>query len=83
MIYQPCFGIMNKKSPASFVESDPEKMGGTLVFQGTRVPVRNLIDYLNAGDSIETFLDDFPTVSREQVLGAISSGEIRKIELKS
>jgi uncharacterized protein (DUF433 family) len=43
-------------------------LGGIPVFYGTRVPVRNLTDYLAAGDSIEDFLDDFPTVSREQVL---------------
>ena len=43
-------------------------LSGTPVFQGTRVPVKTLLDYLEAGDSIETFLDDFPTVTREQVV---------------
>lgn len=43
-------------------------MSGTPVFYGTRVPVQTLIDYLSTGDSIETFLEDFPTVSREQVV---------------
>ena len=42
-------------------------MSGTPVFVGTRVPVKNLNDYLEAGDSIEEFLEDFPSVSREQV----------------
>jgi uncharacterized protein (DUF433 family) len=43
-------------------------LGGTPVFYGTRVPVQNLIDHLIAGDTIETFFEDFPTVNREQVL---------------
>lgn len=43
-------------------------LGGTTVFQGTRVPVETLIDYLEKGDSIDIFLEDFPTVKRQQVL---------------
>lgn len=50
------------------VSSDPEIMGGTPVFPGTRVPVRTLMDYLEAGDTIHEFLDQFPTVSEEQVV---------------
>ena len=50
------------------VESSPDVMGGTPVFTGTRVPAETLMDYLEAGDSINEFLSDFPTVSREQVL---------------
>jgi uncharacterized protein (DUF433 family) len=46
-------------------------MSGTPVFTGTRVPVNHLLDYLKAGDSLDTFLTDFPTVTREQVLGVI------------
>ncbi len=57
--------------PKSAIHSDPEIMGGTPVFVGTRVPVRNLIDYLEAGDSLETFLDAFPSVSREQAVAAL------------
>jgi uncharacterized protein (DUF433 family) len=53
------------------VHSDPEILGGTAVFRGTRVPVRNLIDYLEAGDSLEVFLDAFPTVTREQAIAAL------------
>lgn len=53
------------------VHSDPEVLGGTPVFRGTRVPVRNLIDYLEAGDSLEVFLDAFPTVTREQAIAAL------------
>jgi uncharacterized protein (DUF433 family) len=55
------------------VEVDPEKMSGTPVFTGTRVPIKNLFDYLEGGDSLEVFLDDFPTVSREQALGIIEA----------
>jgi len=56
-----------------FVEADLEKMGGTPCFVGTRVPIKNLFDYLETGDSLETFLDDFPTVSREQAQGVLEA----------
>jgi uncharacterized protein (DUF433 family) len=55
----------------SVVHSDPDILGGTLVFAGTRVPLQNLIDYLSAGDSLEDFLRSFPTVSREQAVAAL------------
>lgn len=55
----------------SVIRSEPEILGGTPVFTGTRVPVKNLRDYLAAGDSIETFLDHFPSVSREQAVAAL------------
>lgn len=48
------------------VSRDPEVVSGELVFAGTRVPAKTLIDYLKAGDTLDAFLDDFPTVSREQ-----------------
>ncbi len=53
------------------VEVDREKMSGTPVFNETRVPIQNLFDYLEGGDSLEIFLDDFPTVTREQALGVL------------
>ena len=53
------------------IHSDPEILGGTPVFVGTRVPVKNLIDYLEAGDTIDRFLDSFPSVSREQSIAAL------------
>ena len=53
------------------IHSDPEILGGTPVFVGSRVPVRNLIDYLEAGDSLDVFLEAFPTVSREQAVAAL------------
>lgn len=55
----------------SIVRSDPDVLGGTPVFAGTRVPVRNLIDYLAAGDSLERFLEHFPSVTREQAVAAL------------
>ena len=53
------------------IVSDREILGGTPVFRGTRVPVKNLIDYLEAGDSLDTFLDEFPSVSRAQAIAAL------------
>lgn len=47
---------------------DPEILSGIPVFKGTRVPIKNLVDYLEAGDSLEEFLDDFPTVRKEKVI---------------
>jgi len=63
---------MQAASP--IIHSDPDILGGTPVFVGTRVPVRNLIDCLEAGDSIEAFLRSFPTVSREQAVAALELG---------
>ena len=57
------------------VHSDPEIMGGTPVFVGTRVPLESLFDHLKAGDSIEVFLDGFPSVKREQVLTVLERVE--------
>ena len=56
---------------ARYVERDPARVGGVPVFRGSRVPVRGLSDHLQAGDAIETFLDDFPDVTREQAEGVI------------
>jgi uncharacterized protein (DUF433 family) len=53
------------------IEVDPEKLGGTPVFTGTRVPIQNFFDYIEGGETLETFIDDFPTVRREQALGLI------------
>jgi len=62
------------------VHSDPEIMGGTPVFVGTRVPLQNLIDCLEGGESIEDFLDAFPTVKREQVIAVIEAGKVKILE---
>jgi uncharacterized protein (DUF433 family) len=58
------------KKPA-VVHSDPEILGGTPVFVGTRVPIKNLYDYLEGGDSLDDFLEDFPSVTREQAVAAL------------
>ncbi|UBF26944.1 DUF433 domain-containing protein [Kovacikia minuta CCNUW1] len=58
-------------STSRVVHSDPDILGGTPVFVGTRVPMRTLLDYLEAGDSLEVFLDHFPSVSREQAIAAL------------
>jgi uncharacterized protein (DUF433 family) len=55
----------------SVIVSHPEIMSGTPVFAGTRVPVEALIDYLKAGDTLDEFLDQFPTVSRDQAIAAL------------
>ena len=57
----------------SVVHSDPEILSGTPVFIGTRVPLKNLTDYLAAGDSLDDFLDDFPSVTREQAVAALEA----------
>lgn len=56
---------------ALVVHRDPEILGGTPVFIGTRVPVKTLFDYLEAGDSLDVFLSEFPSVTREQAVSAL------------
>ncbi len=58
------------------ISSSPEVMGGTPVFAGTRVPVQTLLDYLAAGDSIDNFMEGFPTVTKEQIVGLLK--EVKK-----
>ena len=62
-------------STLAVVHSDPEILGGTPVFVGTRVPFRNLIDYLERNHSLDEFLDSFPTVSREQAVAALEAAD--------
>lgn len=64
---------MKAKKPV--VCSDPEILGGTPVFVGTRVPFQTLLDYLEAGDTLNDFLDDFPTVTREQAIAALEQAK--------
>lgn len=59
------------KYAATIFHSDPDILGGTPVFIGTRVPMKTLFDYLEAGDSVDEFLDHFPSVRREQAISAI------------
>lgn len=63
---------MSASQLAVFVESHPEIQGGVPVFRGTRVPLRALFDHLEAGESVDDFLDGFRTVRREQVAGVIA-----------
>ena len=60
-------------STLAVVHSDPEILGGTPVFVGTRVPFRNLIDYFERNHSLDEFVDAFPTVSREQAVAALEA----------
>ena len=57
--------------PPPIIHTDPDILGGIPVFVGTRVPARTLIDYLEAGDSLNEFLDNFPSVTREQAIAAL------------
>ena len=57
------------------IHSDPEIMGGTPVFVGTRVPVATLLDYLEAGEPLSEFLEDFPTVTRAQAVAALETAK--------
>ena len=63
-----------------FIESDAEKLSGTPVFRGTRVPIKNLFDYLEAGDNLEEFLDDFPTVTHAQAVGVLDLYKIKILQ---
>jgi uncharacterized protein (DUF433 family) len=64
---------------SSVVDSDPEILGGTPVFVGTRVPVQALIDYLEGGHSLSEFLDDFPTVTRDVAIAALEQAKAHLI----
>jgi uncharacterized protein (DUF433 family) len=63
------------------INIDKEILGGTPVFNGTRVPIKNLFDYLETGETIDEFLDDFPSVKREQIIKLLKFSE--QITIKS
>ena len=65
-------------SPLSALHSDPEILDGTVVFRGSRVPVRILFEFLSAGDSLDEFLDAYPSVSREQATAVIEAAGWRR-----
>jgi uncharacterized protein (DUF433 family) len=68
----------SKLSPverSSVIHSDPEILGGTPVFVGTRVPLQALIDYIEGGHTLEKFLDDFPSVPRELAIAALEQAK--------
>ena len=62
-----------KDTSSSVIHSDPEIVGGTPVFRGTRVPAQTLFDYLEGGETLDRFLDQFPSVSRAQALAALAA----------
>ena len=70
---------MKDEKLGAVVHSDPGILGGTPVFAGTRVPLQNLIDYLEGGESIDDFLDGFPSVRREQVIAVIEAGKLKML----
>jgi len=61
------------------IEIDPEKLGGTPVFYGTRVPIQNLFDCIEEGEPLDAFLDQFPTVTREQAIAVLEASKERLI----
>ena len=63
--------IKINKMETRFINIDAEILGGTAVFYGTRVPIKNLYDYLETGETIDNFLEDFENVKREQVIGVL------------
>lgn len=65
------------------VSRSPDVMGGTAVFHGTRVPVQTLLDYLEAGESIDDFLAGFPSVTRQQVIAFLEEAKDRLVETAS
>lgn len=71
-------GIM---SQSAIITASPDVMSGTPVFAGTRVPVETLLDYLKAGESIDDFLEGFPTVKREQVIAFLEAAQAQILKL--
>ena len=71
---------MTEQELKGVIHSNPEIMGGTPVFVGTRVPLQNLIDSLEGGESVDDFLTAFPTVKREQVIAVIEAGKLKMLE---
>jgi uncharacterized protein (DUF433 family) len=67
----------------SIISSDPEIMGGTPVFARTRVPVQTLLDYLEAGETIDDFLEGFPSVTRSQVVTFLQAAKERLVSTGS
>ena len=66
---------------SAIITASPDVMSGTPVFTGTRVPVQTLLDYLKAGESIDNFLEGFPTVKREQVIAFLEAAQAQILKL--
>ncbi len=71
---------MDKMVTNKIINIDPEILSGEPVFNGTRVPIKNLFDYIETGETIELFLEDFPSVTKEQAIGLLESAEELLIE---
>lgn len=69
------------KGHKTLIHSDPEILGGIPVFVGTRVPVRTFLDYLEGGHSLTAFLDDFPTVTRDQAIAVLEQAKEMLVSL--
>ena len=67
--------------PSSVIVKSPDILSGTPVFAGTRVPIKNMLDYVRAGESIAEFLDDFPSVSRDQIDSVLTLAETLLMEI--
>jgi uncharacterized protein (DUF433 family) len=76
-------GLVMATAKPPLITSTPDILGGTPVFSGTRVPVQTLIEYLEGGQSIDEFLDGFPTVSREQVIAFLEEAKARMLAVAS
>jgi uncharacterized protein (DUF433 family) len=70
---------LNLGNLKGIIHYDPKIMGGTPVFKGTRVPLQNLIDSLEGGESIDEFLEGYPSVGREQAIAVIEAGKLTKL----
>ena len=73
----------SKDPKAPLITTSPDVLGGTPVFAGTRVPVQTLIEYLEGGETIDDFLEGFPTVTREQVIAFLEEAKARMLPVAS
>jgi uncharacterized protein (DUF433 family) len=79
----PPTGFVMAATKQPLITSTPDILGGTPVFRGTRVPAQTLIEYLEGGQTIDEFLDGFPTVTREQVIAFLEEAKARMLPVAS
>ncbi len=79
VVIRTVLGLITSMKKHSVVKIDPEIMGGVPCFAGTRVPARTLIDYVEGGDSLRDFLEDFPTVSHKQAIAFLEEASERML----
>ena len=82
LIIRASFGYHEAMKEGS-ITSSPDVMGGTPVFAGTRVPVQTLLDYLKSGESIDDFLEGFPTVTKDQVIAFLDEAKEQVMKIVS